>query len=303
MGAIILHRLDRRTALLSAAVLLLGADACPAQVADNLPTIANAREQFFQSDGVRIRYLVAGRGEPVILVHGWSASAERWAALMNDLSKDHQVIAMDCRGHGRSDKPHAPSQYGAKMSDDVVRLMDHLGLKRAHVVGYSMGGMIAMKVLVDHPGRLLSVVSGAGAGYRDADDPWDAGLIRSLETGMPLSDAMIANRPAGMPEPDPQQREIMRRMDASQDPIALAAQRRGNVGLRVTDDELRQNRVPTLVIYGSRDAPERFEPVKKVFAHAEFVEVEGAGHASVPDTPAFVGDVRDFLARHAHGRP
>jgi len=168
------------------------------QVAANGGTISNAQEYFFQSNAVRIRYLVAGTGQPVILVHGWSASAEMWPALMNDLSRDHEVIAMDCRGHGRSDKPHDPSQYGNQMAMDVVRLMDHLGLKKAHVVGYSMGGGIAVKVLVDQPDRLLSIVTGGSAGFRGGpDENWDTGLIKDLESGMPLSDAMIANRPAG----------------------------------------------------------------------------------------------------------
>jgi pimeloyl-ACP methyl ester carboxylesterase len=286
-------------------LLLMGVfnRSCQGQVVGNVPGINNAQEYFFKSDGVQIRYLVAGHGEPVILVHGWSASAEMWATLMTELSKDHQVIAMDCRGHGKSDKPHDPSQYGMEMAQDVIRLMDHLGLKKAHVVGYSMGGGIVVKAVVNYPNRFLSAVAGANAGFRESDEEWDKGLIKSLESGMPLSDAMILNRPAGMPEPPAQQREMMRQMDATQDPKALAAQRRGNVGLGVTDEDLRKNTVPVLVIYGSRDTPERFEPVKKVFAHAEFIVVEGAGHGSVPDTPVFVQDVKDFLTQHAGGRP
>ena len=186
------------------------------------------------------------------------------------------------------------------MVEDVLRLMDHLGLKKAHVVGYSMGGGIVMKMLVDHPDRFLSAVVGASTGFRSNDDPWDANLIKSLESGMPLSEAMIANRPAGMPAPSAQQREMMRQMDADQDSKALAAQRLGNVGLRITDEPLRTNKVPVLVIYGSRDSPERFDALKKTFASAEFAVVEGAGHGSVPDSPVFIRDVREFLTRH-HG--
>lgn len=272
------------------------------QVLGNMPAIANAEEHFFQSGDVRIRYLTAGRGEPVILVHGWSASAEMWAALMNDLSRDHEVIAMDCRGHGKSDKPHDPSQYGSEMAKDVVRLMDHLGLRKAHVVGYSMGGGIVMKVMVDYPDRTLSVVSGGSAGFRADQDEWDAGLIKSLETGTPLSEAMIANRPTGTPAPSAQQREMMRQMDAMQDSKALGAQRRGNVGLQIRDEDLRNNKVPLLVIVGSRNEPERFQNVKRTIPHAEFMVVEGAGHGDTPDNPVFVQDVRGFLVRHANGR-
>jgi len=73
--------------------------------------------------------------------------------------------------------------------------------------------------------------------------------------------------------------------------------------LQVTDDELRKNKVPVLVIVGSRDAPGRFEAERKSFGHAEFMIVEGAGHGSAPDSPVFVNDVRRFLARHANGQP
>jgi pimeloyl-ACP methyl ester carboxylesterase len=231
-------------------------------------------EHFFQSAGVRIRYLTAGRGEPVVLIHGWAATAEMWTALMSALSRDHQVIALDCRGHGKSGKPHLPAQYGKEMAEDVVRLLDHLRVRKADVVGYSMGGGIVMKMLVDHPDRLLSAVSG---GFRSDDDPWDENLIKDLESGMPLSEAMIRNRPQGMPEPSPQQREMMRQMDAGQDPQALAAQRLGNAGLRITDEMLAKNQVPLLVICGERDHPERLEGHVKNFGAARFSVVRGRG--------------------------
>jgi RNA polymerase sigma factor (sigma-70 family) len=259
-------------------------------------------ERFFQSGKARLRYLVAGQGEPVILIHGWAASATMWDGLIPELAREHQVIALDCRGHGKSDKPHDPELYGLEMVNDVVRLIDHLGLKRAHIVGYSMGGSIALKMLVDHPGRFLSVVIGGSTGFRKGDEPWDAGLIGSLETGMPLSEAMIANRPPGTPEPSPEQREMMRQMDKGQDSKALAAQRRGNAKLTITDEALKRNKVPALVIYGSLDGPDRFSAMKKTLASAQFTVVEGAGHASAPDRPAFIRGVREFLALHKDGR-
>jgi pimeloyl-ACP methyl ester carboxylesterase len=260
-------------------------------------------DQFFQSDGVRIRYLVSGRGEPVVLVHGWSSSAEMWEPLIEDLSRDHQVIAMDCRGHGKSDKPHDPAAYGDQMVMDVVRLLDHLGLKKAHIVGYSMGGSIVAKMLTQYPKRFLSAVMGGSVGFRSTDGKWDDGLIKALSSGMPLSDAMVANRPAGMPPPSPQQREMMRQMDAMQDSQALAAQRMGNSGLWITDEELQRNKVPVLVIYGSRqDDQDSFRRAASVIGAVQVDVVEGTGHGSTPDSPQFVKDVRTFLAKHRGGR-
>jgi pimeloyl-ACP methyl ester carboxylesterase len=74
--------------------------------------------------------------------------------ITKDLSSEFEVVAMDCRGHGKSDKPHDPKQYGIEIANDVLRLMDHLGIKKAIVIGYSMGGSIAMKMLTEHPDRV-----------------------------------------------------------------------------------------------------------------------------------------------------
>jgi pimeloyl-ACP methyl ester carboxylesterase len=98
---------------------------------------------------VRIRFVEEGAGEPVVLLHGFAGSltnAWRGTGVLADLSKDHRVVAMDLRGHGRSGKPHSADAYGDEMVQDVVRLMDHLKMPRAHVVGYSLGGAVAAKL-------------------------------------------------------------------------------------------------------------------------------------------------------------
>lgn len=126
----------------------------------------------FDSNGVRIRYEVQGRGEPVVLVHGFLATAlVNWGfpGIVRDLARDYQVITYDQRGHGKSDKPENPEAYGLEMVNDLVGLMDHLSVKRAHVVGYSMGGMIVIKAIVDHPERFRSAVVG-GMGWVRAND-------------------------------------------------------------------------------------------------------------------------------------
>ena len=77
-----------------------------------------------------------------------------WPEVIHDLSHDCRVIALDCRGHGKSDKPTDPSQYGIEMVNDVVRLMDHLGIAKAHIIGYSMGGSIVPEN-ADGPARAV----------------------------------------------------------------------------------------------------------------------------------------------------
>lgn len=262
-------------------------------------TIA-APDQFFDSNGVRIRYVSLGQGEPIILIHGWAADAGMWASAIQDLARSYRVIALDCRGHGKSDKPTDPNQYGIEMVKDVVRLMDHLQIPKAHVVGYSMGGSITMKMLTTYPERLLTAASGGSQGFRPGEvDTPDTPLIKSLLSGMSLTEAQIANAPPNYPKPTPEQRKQMEEMNAGQNPKALAAVRLGYSGLIADFDLLKRNVVPTLVIYGGNDNPSRFEELKRVLANGEFKEIAGAGHMAASTSPEFVKDVRDFLARRA----
>ena len=113
-----------------------------------LPAASAAQQtgNTFDSRGVRIHYVDKGRGTPVVLIHGLTGSyARHWETpgAIEALEKaGFRVIAIDCRGHGQSGKPRNPSEYGLEMVEDVVRLLDHLRIEQAHVVGYSMGGAI-----------------------------------------------------------------------------------------------------------------------------------------------------------------
>jgi pimeloyl-ACP methyl ester carboxylesterase len=265
-----------------------------------LPSWARSQsgDQFFNSNGVNIRYVVAGRGEPVILVHGFAGNLEMWRPLIADLSKDHEVIAFDCRGHGNSDKPHEPEKYGIEMVNDVTRLMDHLQISKAHIMGYSMGGGIVMKMLVEHPDRFLTAVVGASTGFHAEDIEQQASLTKYLQSGMSFSEAVIAAAPPDAPPLSAEQREALKRDDPNHDAKALGAQRLGDRELIVSYDSLKTNKVPTLVIYGGNDHPERFDDLKKGFPNAQYEVIPGAGHAGAVQRPEFVNDVRAFLEKH-----
>ena len=148
----------------------------------------------FDSGGVRIHYTDDGSGPPVVLVHGLTSSAERnWqrpGTIKALVAAGRRVIAIDCRGHGESDKPHDPAAYaGTRMGDDVVALMDHLGIESADLVGYSMGGMIAASLLARRPERFRRVIiagvgdwllrAGADQAARRADEPRRGGPVRA----------------------------------------------------------------------------------------------------------------------------
>jgi pimeloyl-ACP methyl ester carboxylesterase len=128
---------------------------------------------FTTSDGIKIHYLEMGQGTPVILVHGFRSSAERnyfANGLAQTLAKNHRVVAIDCRNHGLSDKPR-PNTPGTPK--DVVELIDHLGIKKAHFQGYSMGGNIVSHLLVMIPDRIISL-SMRGMGIPEVDPQWRA---------------------------------------------------------------------------------------------------------------------------------
>jgi pimeloyl-ACP methyl ester carboxylesterase len=112
----------------------------------------------FDSSGVEISYVVEGRGPPIVLVHGFASNLQgNWRAtgvIEGLMNAGRQAVALDCRGHGRSAKPHDPQAYkGTAMADDVIALMDHLGLAQADLMGYSMGALIASSLLVRKPER------------------------------------------------------------------------------------------------------------------------------------------------------
>lgn len=264
-----------------------------------VPCLIKGADQFFDSSGVKIRYIVAGSGEPIILIHPFAATAEIWEPLLKELSPNYEVIAMDCRGHGKSNKPHDPKQYGIEMMNDVIRLMDHLGIKKAIIIGYSMGGSIGMKMLVEHPDRIRKAVIGGSLGFTKYQSEHDEVplLGPNLLKGLPFSEAMIASAPAGRPKPSPAQREMMKRMDASQDSIALGAETVSHESLWVEDKELTAIAVPTLVIYGGKDHPEFYSAARSRFPNLQFKVIEGAGHGAALDSPEFLTDIRMFL-RH-----
>jgi len=158
-----------------------------------LPIQVRAAE--FLSNGVTIHYIDEGSGDPVLLIHGFKASIEsnwRIPGTIALLKKSgFRVIALDNRGHGLSDKPTRVEDYGIEMVEDVVRLLDHVGVKNVHVVGYSMGGMITMKLMVFHGDRVRSAVIGGFGWLKEGGR-----MAERLEepTGMGNGEAEIACR-------------------------------------------------------------------------------------------------------------
>ncbi len=126
---------------------------------------------FTASDGVKIHFIEMGQGTPVILIHGYTGSAEgNWCAngVAEALAANHRVVAIDCRNHGKSDKPQP---NGPGKAEDVVEMMDYLMIPKAHFHGYSMGGGIVARLLTMIPDRMITAGFG-GSGIRESDPEW-----------------------------------------------------------------------------------------------------------------------------------
>jgi pimeloyl-ACP methyl ester carboxylesterase len=269
-------------------------------------TACAAEDHYFDSDGVKIHYVTEGQGEPVILVHGFTASIPvQWQlpGIFSKLTKDYQVIALDNRGHGKSDKPHDPKQYGPHMVDDVIRLMDHMKIDKAHVVGYSMGGFMTDYLLLKYPDRLLSATLG-GAGWMQTGDERMAFIARladSLEAGKGLGPLLEQLTPADRPKPTEEQINAINQMlMLTNDTKALAACIRAIPGLAVTEAALRGNKVPTLAIIGDKDPLKAgVDELQTCMANLKVVVIHGTDHMTCFTNPQFVSALKDFLAAHS----
>ncbi|HJU64507.1 MAG TPA: alpha/beta fold hydrolase, partial [Gemmatimonadaceae bacterium] len=124
--------------------------------------IARAPDQYATLGDVRLRYREIGRGEAVVMLHGMARSLEDWIGLGDSLARDHRVIAVDQRGFGKSSRFSDSRRFGVELAEDVVRLLDHLDIERAHLVGHSMGARVAAAVAARHPDRVESVTLVAG---------------------------------------------------------------------------------------------------------------------------------------------
>jgi len=276
-------------------------------------SFAAAQDRYFDSNGVRIRYVDTGTGPVVVLVHGFTGDIERsWVntGILPDLARDHRVIAFDLRGHGHSDKPHDPHAYD-EVALDVIRLMDHLDIGKAHLVGYSLGGIMIAKLLTTHPQRFSSAVLG-GASYRrarstEADEATEA-AAKEIESGIYRA-LIVSTAPTDEPPPSEEAiRARSREIAASNDLLAHAALMRARRALLVSDAEIAKVRVPTLAVVGSVDpALPRIQAMVKRWPGLEVEVVPGAAHPTVherglPRRPHFAHAIRRHIAE-AEGRP
>jgi pimeloyl-ACP methyl ester carboxylesterase len=244
---------------------------------------------YVDSWGVRIRYEVQGDGQPIVLARGFTLSfdghwrPEGWVEYL--LAQGRRVIGLDFRGHGASGKPHDPAAYaGNQMPDNVLAVMDALGLERIDLMGYSVGGWISLNLLARFSGRFSSVVAG-GSGLRP---------FRQSEA---FIDALEADDPAGITDPGARGFRTFTDSSPDNDRLALAAVQRAE---RAGADEalLEQVTVPTLLFVGSDDPTrEAVQLVARTIPGASLVILPDEDHFSALRAQTCKEAVSEFLKR------
>jgi len=245
----------------------------------------------FDSDGVEIAFIDEGEGKPILLIHGFASNVEvnwvstRWVSTLNDAG--YRVIAMDNRGHGKSEKLHDVEAYGAPlMADDACRLLDHLGLERADVMGYSMGARISAFLSLQNPERVRSAVF-AGLGYN---------MVRGVGGTGPIARALEAE---SIDEVTNETARTFRAFAEStgSDLKALAACIRSSRE-KITPEDVGRIGVPVLVAVGTKDViGGSATDLAALIPGAEALEIEGRDHMKAVGDRQYKDGVLDFLSR------
>ena len=241
------------------------------------------------SNDIDLYYEITGQGDPLVLIHGLGSSTQDWAFQVEEFSKHYRVITFDVRGHGQSDKP--PGPYGVELfARDTAGLIGALEAAPAHVIGISMGGMIAFQLAVDRPDLVKSLVivnsypELVPRSLKDRLQVVQRFLIVKL-LGMRKMGEVLAGRLFPKPE-HAALRELFADHWAQNDPKAYQETMKALVGWSVTE-RLGEIEAPTLVVAADQD----YTPLadKEAYTarlkHAELVVVEDSRHATPVEHP------------------
>ena len=258
------------------------------------PAKSGPSMQAFLSEGIRLAYLDTGPAEapPIVLVHGFASNTRvnwvttGWVETLTGAG--FRVVSIDNRAHGASGGPHDPALYGTgtHMAEDVRRLMDHLGIERADVMGYSMGAWISGHLAVRHPERLRSVIFG--------------GLAMAMVTGLggqeTIAEALEAETDAEVKTQKGRAYRAFAKQTGS-DLLALAACMRGS-RQPVPAEALAQVRLPVLIAVGTRDdVAGSVEDLAALIPGCEVLPIPNRDHMLAVGDKVYKQGVLDFLAR------
>jgi pimeloyl-ACP methyl ester carboxylesterase len=233
---------------------------------------------------IQMYYEIHGDGTPLILLHGGLGNTNSWENQIPILSRQYKVIAVDSRGHGRSTFSEQQIGY-ALMASDVIALMDKLGIKKAHILGWSDGGIIGLDLAIKHPERLNKVIA-YGANYNPSGMRTDIGENKRIKDYL---EKAAKDYQALSPNPT--------RWEAFQKNIGHMWESEPNF----TAEQLRSITVPTLILDGDYDEDiytEHTKDLANLIPRAELILIAGTGHfAPLEKREEFNRIVLEFLAK------
>jgi 3-oxoadipate enol-lactonase len=254
------------------------------------------------SGGVQLAYEVRGDGQPLLLIHGLGYARWGWQPVLDGLAARYQVVLFDNRGIGESDRP--PGAYtAAEMAEDAVAVLDAAGLRTAHVVGTSLGGMIAQELALTFPERVDRLVLACTTLGGDGAYPMPERTTRLFEEAGALEPAValrrfVENALAPNAPPELVERITALRLASPPDPVAWQAQAAASMGFE-SADRLGAIAAPTLVLHGTEDRvidPRNSALLADGIPKAELRWFEGCGHLFFWERPErFVHVVTEFL--------
>jgi pimeloyl-ACP methyl ester carboxylesterase len=242
----------------------------------------DVRSGYFRSfDSTRIYYEVKGTGFPVILVHGFMNTGENWkrSEVYKDLqTAGYQVITLDMRGNGKSDKPHSAAAYANDAeAKDIIGIAGMLHLPKYNIVGYSRGSIITARVLVLDTRANKAVIGGMGTDFMNPEWPRRIMFYKALSG-----------------EPVPELEGAMKYVrEAKLDQLALAYMQKEQPS--TPKEKLASIKQPVLVIVGDADEDkEKAKDLSRIFKRGEYAVVPG-DHGSASRTAEFSAAVLKFL--------
>jgi proline iminopeptidase len=269
-------------------------------------------------DNVKLYYEEAGSGSPVLFSHEYAADYRNWEPQMRYFARRHRCITYSARGYSPSDVPKDWKDYSYKhWVEDLVAVLDHLKIDKAHVVGLSMGAYTAAVLGFTYPNRALSLtIAGAGTGSERAlveEFRKNSKQVAEdfLKKGTPEVVKAYGANPARIPflVKDPRGFEAFNKMFAEHDALGSSNTVRGFQAERPSiydfEAELRKVTVPSLIVCGDEDEP-CLEPsffLKQWMPTSGLVVLPKTGHVVNQEEPALFNEaVADFIARVEAGR-
>jgi 2-succinyl-6-hydroxy-2,4-cyclohexadiene-1-carboxylate synthase len=251
---------------------------------------------IFSVNGVNLNYEVIGQGPVVVFLHGMTGSTQDWINQAAVLSPNYQVVALDMRGHGKSDAPKTEAEYSITIfSQDVLALLELLGIKKCCLGGHSIGGIIALQFALSHSDRLAGLVLVDTSSGQFDEDPKSCRLTQKLfemasSQGLDAAfehDAHYNPMKIEIFKKHPNLRELSRKKMLTTSVPGYIYGTRAIAKWQSITPRLSEIRVPTLIYWGDEDAPsaEAAITLEKGIAGSELVTVRGVGHNPHEEAP------------------